>query len=105
MFPTKQKIVFDVSWSALAKIGAALALGWGFYLSRDVLVVMLSGLIISALFNPAVDFLEKTKFPVRSRFFGLFFDFRFFGVVHLSWWRPVFHRRNPAIGTAFPDVF
>jgi len=56
----KQK-AFDISWVAILKIAAALAIGYALYLIRDVLLLALFGLIISVLFNPAIDFLQKFR--------------------------------------------
>ncbi|MDO8424644.1 MAG: AI-2E family transporter [bacterium] len=53
----------DISWGTILKIALA---SLGFYLIflvRDILVLIIFALIISILFNPAIDFLQKRKIP------------------------------------------
>jgi predicted PurR-regulated permease PerM len=52
---------YDISWAAIFKIALALAIGYAVYLARDILLLTLFGLIISVLFNPAINFLQKFK--------------------------------------------
>ena len=105
MFPIKRKTVFDVSWGSLAKIGVALALGWGVYLSRDVLVMAFSGLIISALFNPAVDFLERAKISRPVAVFLVYFSI--FGSLGAGIYlvAPFFIAETQQLGQLFPMYF
>lgn len=105
MFPIKRKTVFDISWGSLAKIGVALALGWGVYLSRDVLVMAFSGLIISALFNPAVDFLERAKISRPVAVFLVYFSI--FGSLGAGIYlvAPFFIAETQQLGQLFPMYF
>ncbi len=53
----------DISWQALAKIGFALAIGWALFLVRDILLLALFALVVSFLFNPAINFLQEMRVP------------------------------------------
>jgi len=55
--------VLDISWSTILKIGIAALSFYILYLIRDVLVLFIFALVISILFNPVVDFLQKKKIP------------------------------------------
>lgn len=55
--------VLDISWGTILKLTIA---GFSFYLLyliRDILVWVVFGLIISVLFDPAIDFLQKRHLP------------------------------------------
>jgi predicted PurR-regulated permease PerM len=51
----------DISWSTIFKVILAVFLVYFLYLIKDVLFWVLSGLIISILFNPAIGLLQKAK--------------------------------------------
>ncbi|MFA6376624.1 MAG: AI-2E family transporter [Candidatus Paceibacterota bacterium] len=52
---------FDISWGALVKVALAVMAVYFLYLVKDILFWVVSGLIISILFNPAIGFLQKIK--------------------------------------------
>lgn len=58
-----QSRVLDISWETIFKITAALFTFYLLYLIKDILIWVIFGLIISVLFNPAIDFLQKKYFP------------------------------------------
>ena len=58
-----QPKVLDISWEAILKMAIALFIFYLTYLIRDILIWVVFGLIISVLFNPAIDFLQKKHFP------------------------------------------
>lgn len=68
--------ILDISWAALFKVVFALVVLYTVYLIRDILIWFLFALIISILFNPLVDFLQKRKVPrfvaVIVVYFGFF---------------------------------
>jgi len=60
----KQEIEkIDVTWSAIFKFFFILILFYLIFLTRDILIWAILGLIISILFNPLLDILEKKKIP------------------------------------------
>jgi len=58
-----QPKVLDISWEAILKMAIAFFVFYLIYLIRDILIWVIFGLIISVLFNPAIDFLQKKRFP------------------------------------------
>lgn len=61
MNDTNQKL--DISWESIFKIFFTLILFYLVYLVKYILIWIIFALIISVLFNPAVDFLEKRRIP------------------------------------------
>ena len=55
--------VLDISWGTILKLTVAFFSLYLLYLIRDILVWVVFGLILSVLFNPAIDFLQKKYFP------------------------------------------
>lgn len=55
--------VLDISWATIGKISIAVIAMYVLYLIRDILVWFLFALIISVLFNPAIDVLHKRRVP------------------------------------------
>lgn len=53
----------DISWGTIFKIGIAVLIFYLIYLVKDILIWIIFALIISVLFNPAIDFLQKRKIP------------------------------------------
>ena len=58
-----QPRVLDISWETILKMAIAFFTFYLLYLIRDILIWVIFGLIISVLFNPAIDFLQKKHFP------------------------------------------
>jgi predicted PurR-regulated permease PerM len=55
--------ILDVSWGTIFKFFLAVLILYFVYLTRDILILFIFALIISVLFNPAIDFLIKRKIP------------------------------------------
>lgn len=69
----------DISWTSIFKIAIALFVFYAFYLISDILIWFVFALIISILFNPAIDFLETKNI---SRTIGtVFVYFTVFGLI------------------------
>lgn len=95
----------DISWTSILKVGIA-ALGfYMFYLIRDILIWCVFALIISILFNPAIDFLHKRRIPrVLSVIFiyvGTFGIISF--IIYLI--TPLFIIEIQNFSQAFPEYF
>jgi len=74
--------ILDISWGAVLKIFIATLCLYIIYQVRDILVLFIFALIISVLFNPVIDFLNKLKVP---RVLAVIFVYLgFFGIISLS---------------------
>ncbi len=79
--------LLDISWATLFKIGAAFLVFYLFYLIRDTLLLIVFALVISVLFNPAIDFLQQrgvSRILATSLVFVLIFGFLGFSVYLIS---------------------
>jgi predicted PurR-regulated permease PerM len=70
--------VLDISWASIFKIALTLVLFYILFLIRDILVWFIFAVIISVLFDPAIKFLQRFRFPralasilVYALFFGI----------------------------------
>lgn len=66
----EQEKILDISWKTILKISLIIVCFYILYLIRDIIIWFIFALIISVLFNPAIDFLQKRKIP---RFLGVVF--------------------------------
>jgi len=55
--------LLDISWGTIVKLALAGFLVYVVFLIREILVLVLFGLIISVLFDPVIDFLQKRRIP------------------------------------------
>lgn len=55
--------LLDISWGTIVKLALAGFLVYVVFLTRQILVLVLFGLIISVLFDPVIDFLQKRRIP------------------------------------------
>ena len=55
--------VLDISWGTILKIGIGVLGFYVLYLIRDILIWLIFALIISILFNPTIDFLQRRRIP------------------------------------------
>ena len=58
-----QSQLLDISWGTIVKLTLGGFLVYVIFLMRDILALVLFGLIISVLFDPVIDFLQKRKIP------------------------------------------
>lgn len=79
--------LLDISWGTIFKISLLIVFFYILYQIKDILVWFIFALIISILFNPAIDFLRKLKIPralavffVYVGFFGIFILLIYFTV-------------------------
>jgi len=71
--------ILDISWETIFKIGVGIFAFYILYLIRDIVVWFIFALIISILFNPAIDFLQKRRIPRLLA--TIFVYFLFFGFI------------------------
>jgi predicted PurR-regulated permease PerM len=76
----------DISWGSIFKIGLALVSFYILFLIQDILTLFIFSLIISLLFNPAIDFFQKRKVPraMGTAFIYLLFFFLVGGFFYLT---------------------
>lgn len=58
-----QEHLLDISWGTILKIALASLGFYMIYLVRDILIWLVFAIIISVLFNPIIDFLQKRRIP------------------------------------------
>ena len=97
--------ILDISWQTLLKIGLAILAFYLLYAIRDILLWVVFALVISVLFNPAINFLHRRRIPrvlsvicVYLIVFGLMSLFTYLVV-------PLFAREIQQFLRAFPDYF
>ena len=72
--------ILDISWGTILKISIAALVFYVLYLTRQILTLFLFALIISILFNPAIEFLQKRRIPrVLAVIFLYLFTFGILG--------------------------
>lgn len=59
----EEERVLDISWGTILKVTAVFLGLYVLYLIRDILIWIIFALIISILFNPAINFLERKRIP------------------------------------------
>ena len=69
--------ILDISWATILKVSLAIICLYILFLIRDILIWFIFALIISILFNPAIDFLQRKRIPrvvtiIFIYFFGIF---------------------------------
>ena len=103
---TNQKTqTLDVSWGTILKISFALFCFYIIYLIKDILVWSIFALIISVLFNPAIDFLHRRRLP---RFLAaLLVYLAIFGIISLTiyWLFPLIFIEIRQFSQLFPQYF
>jgi len=101
----ENKKAADISWNAIIKIALTLVIGYALYLARDVLLLTLFGLIISVLFNPAINFLRK--FKISRTIATLFVYFSVLGALAMMIYflAPVIVVETQQLGQLFPVYF
>ena len=97
--------VLDISWGTILKISLAFLTFYILYLVRDILVWFIFALIVSVLFNPAINFLRKLKIPrVLSVIFVYVAIFGILGlIIYLT--APMFILEIQQFSQLFPQYF
>ncbi len=55
--------ILDISWPTIFRLSVAIVCFFLLFLVRDILMSLIFALIISILFNPAIDFLSRRRIP------------------------------------------
>jgi len=97
--------VLDISWSTILKTSLALLCFYIIYLVRDVLVWVAFALIISVLFNPAINFLQRLRLPrVLATIFVYLVIFGVIGMLIYAT-APMFISEIQQFSKLFPQYF
>jgi predicted PurR-regulated permease PerM len=100
-----EDVKLDISWGVIFKLAMAFFIFYIVYLIRDILLLVLFGLIISVLFDPAIDFLQKFRL---SRTVSVFLVFIFiFGIIGMMVYMisPIFVAEAQQFAQLFPIYF
>lgn len=97
--------ILDISWNSILKISLTAFAFYFIYSVRDIIILLVFALVISVLFNPAIDFLNKRKVPrVVATVAVYFFIFGILGVlIYLI--SPVFVYEVQQFVQFFPQYF
>jgi len=97
--------VLDISWGTILKISIASLFFYIIYLVKDILVLFIFALIISVLFNPAINFLQRLRIPrVLSAIFVYVVIFGILGLL-IYWIMPAFVSEIQQFSQLFPQYF
>ena len=97
--------ILDISWGTILKISLAALIFYFIYLTRDILILFIFSLIISVLFNPAIDFLTKKRIPRGlATLMVYFFVFGFLGAL-VYFIAPIFIYEIQQFTQLFPQYF
>ena len=99
-----QSKILDISWETISKIAIAAGFFYVLYLLRDILIWVIFALIISVLFDPAINFLKK--FMPRIMAVVLIYVV-VFGIIGVSIYlvAPVFITEINQFSKDFPSYF
>ena len=97
--------ILDISWGTIVKLAITGFLVYVVFLVRDILVLVLFGVIISILFDPIIAFLQKKRVPRVVSTIGVYVGI--FGVLSLIVWGtiPVFTGEINRFSESFPRYF
>ena len=100
-----QSRVLDISWGTILKLAVAFFTIYLLYLIKDVLIWGIFGLIISVLFNPAIDFLQKKRLPRVLATILIYVII--FGILGFSIYltAPLFISETQQFSKVFPEYF
>lgn len=101
----EEEKVLDISWGTILKISIAFLGFYILYSIRDILIWVIFGLIISILFNPAINFLQRRRIPRTIA--TIFVYVTVFGILSLVlyWIIPIFIFEIQQFAQLFPQYF
>lgn len=100
-----QQKILDISWSTIIRFIVAAIIIYFLFLVKDLVVYFIFALIISILFNPAINFLEKKRLPrVFSAIIVYFGIFLILGLV-VYFTAPMLFSELRDFAMKFPEYF
>lgn len=101
----QEERVLDISWGTFLKIAIVFLGFYILYSIKDILLWVLFGLIISILFNPAINFLERRRIPrVIAAIFVYVVVFAILSLI-FYWTIPIFIIEVQQFTQLFPQYF
>ena len=102
---SNQGKLLDISWGTILKLAVAGLVTYILFLVKDILVWVLFGLIISILFDPAIDFLQRRRVPRVLGTIGVYSVT--FGILAFIIWSiaPFFVSEIQRFSQLFPQYF
>ena len=96
--------ILDISWETILKIAVAGLVFYLIYLTRNILIWVIFALIISVLFNPAIDFLKRF---IPRTVAVVFIYVAVFGILGLSVYliAPIFVSEMRQFSQLIPEYF
>ncbi|OHA65662.1 MAG: hypothetical protein A3D64_01710 [Candidatus Wildermuthbacteria bacterium RIFCSPHIGHO2_02_FULL_49_9] len=100
-----QEKLLDISWGTILKLAVAGLVVYILFLTKDIFVWVLFGLIISVLFDPAIDFLQRRRIPRALGTIGVYSVV--FGILAFIIWgtAPFFVNEIQRFSALFPQYF
>ena len=100
-----QARVLDISWNTILKLAVGGLVIYILFLTKDIVVWVLFGLIISILLDPAIDFLQRLRVPRVLGSIGVYSVI--FGIVAFIIWgtAPFFVNEIQRFSKLFPQYF
>jgi len=97
--------LLDISWETIFKIIIAIFCLYFFYSIKDILIWLVFALILSILFNPVIDFLQRKKVPRVLAV--IFIYFLIFGIIgfFICLIVPIFFQEIKQFSQIFPQYF
>jgi len=97
--------VLDISWGTILKISIAFLLFYTLFTVKDILISVVFALVISILFNPAINFLQRKRMPRSVA--AIFVYVSIFALLSylLYWIVPVFVSEIQQFAQLFPQYF
>ncbi len=101
---SEQSRLLDISWESILKIALAAGFFYILYILRDMSIWIIFSLIISILFNPAINFLRKFMPRVLA---AILVYVTIFGIVGISIYlvAPIFIKEINQFSQSFPTYF
>jgi predicted PurR-regulated permease PerM len=100
-----QERVLDISWGTILKVSIVFLGFYILFLIRDILIWIVFALVISILFNPAINFLERKRFPRSVATILVYVAFFTILSLILYWTIPVFIVEIQLFTQLFPQYF
>jgi len=97
--------ILDISWGTIVKLALTGFLVYVIFLIRDILVLVLFGVIISILFDPVIDFLQKRRVPRVISTLGVYLTL--FGILSYTIFAvtPLFAQEIQEFSQRLPQYF
>lgn len=97
--------LLDISWGTILKLALASFVVYLLFLVKDILVWVLFGLIISIIFDPIIDFLQKRRIPRTISTVAVYLSLFLFLALTIYGSSPFFVNEIQRFSQLFPQYF